>query len=75
MLIKFILTFMVYTCQKMKQNVNLLQSLLLIIYQFTKKYKYNQQVCFGNCAYRIIDKGIMDFLNGDLFGDNENQNL
>ena len=48
----------------MIQNVNLLQSLLLIL---VCENKYYLQVYLEHCAYKIVDKQMMDYLGDNPF--------
>ena len=49
----------------MISNVNLLQSFLVIL------YKYYLQEYLDNCAYKIIDKRMIDYLGGNTFETDE----
>ena len=61
-------------CQKIIENVNLLQSYLLILYLYVKTNITMQYlpVYLNNCSYKIIHKQVIDYL-----GDNclENKNI
>ena len=49
---------------------SLLQSFLSIIYLFMKKYYL--QVYLRNCAYKIVDTQMVDYLDDILFEPDEN---
>ena len=49
----------------MIQIANLLQSFLPNVYLYTKTYYL--QVYLDKCAYKIIDKGTIDYLGENLF--------
>ena len=49
----------------MLQNVNLLQSFPLIFIAYDRKYYL--QVYLENCAYKIVNKQMTDYLNENLF--------
>ena len=71
MLIKFILTFVASMCQKIIQNVNLLQSFLLIRYLYTKTNitcKYIKTIVLK----KIIDERMIDYLSENPFETDEN---
>ena len=60
-------------CQKSVQNGNFLQLFLLILFYESKYYLVLQQVYLDNCAYKIVDKQMIDYLNDHLFDSDENQ--
>ena len=54
--------------QKMIQNVNLLQSFLLILYLYSTK-NITFKVYLDNCAYKIVNNQVTDHLHENLFED------
>ena len=69
MAIKFTLTFVVQICQKVILNEILYShfSDSLLIYE----NKYYLQVYLDNCAYKIVDKPMMDYLGENPFETDE----
>ena len=65
--------FLVQMSQRMIQNVNLLQSFLYIITLLVYYYNYYLQVHLQNCAEKIIDKQMTDYLDKNFFQNDKDQ--